>query len=74
MFNKSTYWAVLNPSGGVVRWVGARSTRREAISVAVEGCMSADDYWRLGNDSARWQHAYRRGYRVIRVNLVEPRP
>ena len=60
-------WGLADPDGSV--WYESFAFRRRAIAFAVQRCMGAHEYERLGNDSARWRLARRRGYRVIRVEV-----
>jgi hypothetical protein len=63
-------WAAFQPNGQMMSWIGALPTRRQVIHEAVRGGMSANEYYAYGEDSTRWKHCYRRGFRVKRVRLV----
>lgn len=41
---------------------------------AVQRSMDTRDYERLGNDHARWKFAYRKGHRIVRVEVMEVKP
>ena len=63
-------WAAFRPDGEMMVWAGAMPTRAKMMHIAVKGGMGSREYDALGNDSSRWRHCYKRGFRIKRVRLV----
>jgi hypothetical protein len=64
---KQKSWGVMSPNGTL--WHEAFYNKRRAMAYATRRNIGAEEYERLGNDSARWKLAYRRGYRLVRVTV-----
>jgi hypothetical protein len=60
-------WGLADPNGDL--WFETFAFKRRAIEFAVQRCIGAGEYERLGNDSARWQLAYKRGFRILPVDI-----
>lgn len=61
-------WGLLDPDGSP--WHESFAYRSRAIEFAVQRCMGATTYDELGDNTRRWQYAYKRGYRVVRVRVT----
>lgn len=66
-----TFWTVVDGEGQQIPWLGAWPHRADAMQRATEGRMGYQEYERLGSPRARWGYLYRRGYRAVKVRLVQ---
>lgn len=57
-------------SNGAPRMYTLAHTKGRCMARATETMMGASEYHALPDTSARWQHCYRRGCRIVKVNVT----